>query len=189
MIKQLLHPFFVIMGPSGSGKTAITSKVFPKNYKVISHTTRKKRLDEVDGVDYYFETKASFQALIETNQLVEYDFYHGNYYGVGVAAIVETTKEHPAYNALTFPGFQAVFERFGESVIPVFFDVSKENIYQRLKQRESDPKIIEERLNLYDQEILIKNQLEQYPNYQRIDANGPIKEVAGLLQECIKHYY
>ncbi len=70
-----------------------------------------------------------------------------------------------------------------------FFDVSKENIYQRLKQRESDPKIIEERLNLYDQEILIKNQLEQYPNYQRIDANGPIKEVAGLLQECIKHYY
>ncbi len=121
MIKQLQHPFFVIMGPSGSGKTAITSKVFPKNYKVISHTTRKKRLDEVDGVDYYFETKASFQALIETNQLVEYDFYHGNYYGVGVAAIVETTKEHPAYNALTFPGFQAVFERFGESVIPVFF--------------------------------------------------------------------
>ena len=159
------------------------------DYKVISHTTRKKRLDEVDGVDYYFETKASFQTLIETNQLVEYDFYHGNYYGVGVDAIVETTKEHPAYNALTFPGFQAVFERFGESVIPVFFDVSKENIYQRLKQRESDPKIIEERLNLYDQEILIKNQLEQYPNYQRIDANGPIKEVAGLLQECIKHYY
>ena len=41
MIKQLQHPFFVIMGPSGSGKTAITSKVFPKNYKVISHTTRK----------------------------------------------------------------------------------------------------------------------------------------------------
>ena len=92
MIKQLQHPFFVIMGPSGSGKTAITSKVFPKNYKVISHTTRKKRLDEVDGVDYYFETKASFQTLIETNQLVEYDFYHGNYYGVGVAAIVETTS-------------------------------------------------------------------------------------------------
>ena len=50
--------------------------------------------------------KQSFQALIETNQLVEYDFYHGNYYGVGVAAIVETTKEHPAYNALTFPGFK-----------------------------------------------------------------------------------
>ena len=37
---------------------------------------------------------------------------------VSVVAIVETTKEHPAYNALTFPGFQAVFERFGESVIP-----------------------------------------------------------------------
>ena len=142
------------MGPSGSGKTAITSKVFPKTIK-LSRILRGKRLDEVDGVDYYFETKASFQTLIETNQLVEYDFYHGNYYGVGVDAIVETTKEHPAYNALTFPGFQAVFERFGESVIPVF-DVSKENIYQRLKQRESDPKIIEERLNLYDQEILSK---------------------------------
>ena len=68
MIKQLQHPFFVIMGPSGSGKTAITSKVFPKNYKVISHTTRKKRLDEVDGVDYYFETKASFQAFFLTFQ-------------------------------------------------------------------------------------------------------------------------
>ena len=65
-----------------------------------------------------------------------------------------------------------------------FFDVSKENIYQRLKQRESDPKIIEERLNLYDQKFLSKP-IETISNYQRIDANGPIKEVAGLLQECI----
>lgn len=36
---------------------------------------------------------------------MEYDFYYGNYYGVGVDVIVEIMKEYLVYNVLIFLGF------------------------------------------------------------------------------------
>ena len=47
----------VLSSPSGAGKTTITKKISQKypNIKIsISHTTRKPRSNEIDGVDYHF---------------------------------------------------------------------------------------------------------------------------------------
>ena len=53
----------VLSSPSGAGKTTITKKISQKypNIKIsISHTTRKPRSNEVDGVDYHFVSKSKF---------------------------------------------------------------------------------------------------------------------------------
>ena len=58
----------VLSSPSGAGKTTITKKLSQKypNLKVsISHTTRKPRPNEIDGVDYYFVSKEKFEKLIK----------------------------------------------------------------------------------------------------------------------------
>ena len=60
----------VLSSPSGAGKTTITKKLSQKypNLKVsISHTTRKPRPNEIDGVDYYFTNKIEFEKLINNN--------------------------------------------------------------------------------------------------------------------------
>ena len=176
------------MGPSGSGKTAITAKVFPKSAKVISHTTRKKRPGEVDGRDYYFETQASFQHLIDTNQLAEYDQYHDNFYGVGISQIIEATKEQAAYDVLTFNGFEAIYQKFGDKIIPIFFDVSRENVLARLMKRESRTAIIEERLNLYDEEIQLKCVITKYPNCHIVNANKSFPKVVKEVQNIVASY-
>ena len=47
----------VLSSPSGVGKTTLTKKLQQKynNFKIsVSHTTRKPRSNEIDGVDYYF---------------------------------------------------------------------------------------------------------------------------------------
>ena len=73
-----------LSSPSGAGKTTITKKLSQKypNLKVsISHTTRKPRSNEIDGVDYYFTNKDEFEKLIKKDNFYEYAEIFGNYYG------------------------------------------------------------------------------------------------------------
>ena len=47
----------ILSSPSGAGKTTITKKIQQKyqSFKIsVSHTTRKPRPNEIDGVDYFF---------------------------------------------------------------------------------------------------------------------------------------
>ena len=57
----------ILSSPSGVGKTTLTKKIQQKyqTFKIsVSHTTRKPRSNEVDGVDYHFVTKKKFEELI-----------------------------------------------------------------------------------------------------------------------------
>ena len=49
--------------------------------ETVSATTRAPRPGEQEGVDYYYRTREQFQHLIDTDQVVEHNFYNGNYYG------------------------------------------------------------------------------------------------------------
>lgn len=184
--RQLNHIFFVIIGPSGSGKTEISSSVFPNNYKVVSHTTRPKRLNEIDGQDYHFETQHTFSKLIAMNVLAEHDFFNGYQYGVAISDIIKITENHVAYDVLTFNGFVAIEKLFGEKVVPIYFDVSKENVFLRLKKRETDSVKIAERLALYDEEIVVREKLKAYSNLIIINANRPFEYVVKNFEKVLK---
>jgi guanylate kinase len=183
---ELKQPFFVIIGPSGSGKTKVSEAVFPAKTKVISHTTRPKRTGEIEGKDYYFNTQVQFEALIQQQALAEYDYYQGHYYGVAIADLLKKTREHYAYDVLTFKGFQAIRMHFGERVIPIFFDISKENVRERLEQRETDAQIIQTRLASYETDMKQKAHLQQYPDVFVIDANQSFADVVEQLKAVVR---
>ena len=73
----------VLSSPSGAGKTTITklSQKYPNLKVSISHTTRKPRPNEIDGVDYYFVSKEKFEKLIKEKNFYEYAKIFDNYYG------------------------------------------------------------------------------------------------------------
>ena len=84
----------VLSGPSGAGKSTIINAAadeIGEYYFSISTTTRKPRVGEVDGVDYFFVTKESFEEDIKAGNFLEYAQVHGNYYG---------TSLKPVHNAL-----------------------------------------------------------------------------------------
>ena len=65
----------ILSSPSGAGKTTLV-KLISKNknfYTSVSHTTRKPRLNETDGVDYFFVDENQFQKLINDNDFLEYE--------------------------------------------------------------------------------------------------------------------
>jgi guanylate kinase len=81
---------FVISAPSGAGKTTLLKRVMAKVPGVvfsISHTTRKPRPGELDGVDYHFVSRPEFLAMIDKELFLEYAEVHDNLYGTSIAAI------------------------------------------------------------------------------------------------------
>lgn len=74
----------ILSGFSGAGKGTVVKSLLSRhnNYALsISATTRKPRVGEEDGREYFFKTTEEFEKMISNNQLIEYASYVGNYYG------------------------------------------------------------------------------------------------------------
>ena len=66
-----------LCGKSASGKDSI-QKVLCEKYgfnRVVSHTTRPKRPNEVDGIDYHFVTEDEFIKMCQNDKLIEWRSY------------------------------------------------------------------------------------------------------------------
>lgn len=73
----------LLVGESGAGKTTIEDYLI-KNHgfkRAISHTSRAKRINDIDGVNYYFVSKEEMEDLYARNELVERIDYMGEIYG------------------------------------------------------------------------------------------------------------
>jgi guanylate kinase len=84
-IQRKNSKLFVISGPSGVGKDTILNqmkKIYPSNHYVVTVTTRKKRVNEIDGKDYFFVTNKKFQDMIDSNEFLEWATVYNNNYGV-----------------------------------------------------------------------------------------------------------
>lgn len=75
----------VICGPSGSGKSTLLKRLFkefPKTFGFsVSHTTRKPRHGEEDGIHYNFVSLDEMKAEIDAGEFIETAIFSGNVYG------------------------------------------------------------------------------------------------------------
>ena len=75
---------FVLSGPSGCGKDTVIKclkMIRDDIFLSVSCTTRAPRENEREGVDYYYITADQFREMIENGEILEYNYYAGNYYG------------------------------------------------------------------------------------------------------------
>ncbi|OGM40848.1 guanylate kinase [Aspergillus bombycis] len=83
----------VISGPSGVGKETLVQKLFDEHPNTfafaVSHTTRKPRIGEVEGRDYFFVTPSAFDNLISQEAFVEHAMFNGNQYGTSKRTIAD----------------------------------------------------------------------------------------------------
>ena len=87
----------VLRGPSGSGKGTLLAEVKNKGLDFvlsISVTTRKPRINEIDGVNYFFKTKEDVKKMIENGELLEYKQVYGDeYYGTSLNFVESKLSE------------------------------------------------------------------------------------------------
>ncbi|MCS6848236.1 MAG: guanylate kinase [Anaerolineae bacterium] len=75
----------VLSGPSGVGKDTLLRRLKERGYDfafVVTMTTRPKREDEVDGVDYIFVSKSTFADMMQADELLEHSLVYGDYKGI-----------------------------------------------------------------------------------------------------------
>ncbi|XDV44506.1 hypothetical protein PO909_012774, partial [Leuciscus waleckii] len=85
------HRLVVLVGPTGVGLNELKRKLLisdPQHFSVtIPHTSRSKRHQENDGVEYHFISKHLFEADIQNNKFIEQGEYKGNYYGTSFDSV------------------------------------------------------------------------------------------------------
>ncbi len=91
------RPLMVVLSsPSGAGKTTLSKKIqqSDNSFKIsVSHTTRRPRANEIDGVDYYFVSEKKFKSLLDENAFYEHSKIFENYYGTSKSSVNEILKE------------------------------------------------------------------------------------------------
>lgn len=106
---------FVIAAPSGAGKTSLVKAALEResNLRVcVSHTTRPKRPNEIDGRDYHFIDVPTFKTLIDADGFLEYAPVFDNFYGTSRAALAEAFgRGHDVILEIDWQGARQVRER------------------------------------------------------------------------------
>lgn len=82
----------VLSGPSGVGKDAVLTRMkelnCPLEY-IVTTTTRARRVEETENVDYQFVSMGQFLRMIEDKELLEWANVYGNMYGVPRSSVRE----------------------------------------------------------------------------------------------------
>jgi guanylate kinase len=142
---------YVIAAPSGTGKTTLVKALvdsMPQITVSISHTTRPKRPNEVNGVNYYFVTQAEFETMIAHGDFLEHATIFEHFYGTS-KSWVETTLANgiDVILEIDWQGHQQVKRLFPDSISIFILPPSLEDLRERLFKRNQDhPDIIEKRL-------------------------------------------
>jgi guanylate kinase len=156
----------VVSSPSGAGKTTLTRNLLEMEENVslsVSVTTREKRSSEIEGSHYYFISKRRFEAMRDSDELLEWAEVHGNYYG---------TPREPVEKALAsgrdmlfdidWQGTQQLYAKMRDDVVSVFvLPPSAAELKARLERRAEDSgEVITRRL---------RNAAEEIPHWNEYD--------------------
>ncbi len=185
MNHDLKNIMVILSSPSGAGKTTISKKIQQKyqNFKIsVSHTTRKPRPNEVEGIDYYFINESVFKNKINNNEFYEYAKIFGNYYGTSKESVLNLLKNrNDVLFDIDWQGTQQLSKFKELNLLKIFIlPPSKEELKKRLIQRNQDkPDVVEERLKAYDSDSAHKK------DYDFVVINDNLENCFKEVEEII----
>ena len=182
--KKLKGLLIVISAPSGTGKTTLTHmllKAFPNMEFSVSYTTRKPRPGEVNGKDYFFVDRDTFERMIEEGDFLEWAEVYGNLYGTSKSQVLKALNEgKDVLLDIDTQGALQVKKNFPEAVLIFILPPSLKELERRLRSRGTDDEeTIERRLKTARVEI------ERAPLYDYIVVNDVLEEAFEKLKSIV----
>ena len=133
----------VLIGPSASGKTE-SAKIMINRYpisRVVTCTTRKKRINEIDGFDYHFVTKTKFNQLKRDGYFLETALYNNNYYGTPRNELADDK-----FIILEPQGLKSFLETSECTIVAIFLKTKESTRRRRMALRKDYPEDIKKRI-------------------------------------------
>ena len=165
----------ILSSPSGAGKTTLVKLLSEEDkYKIsISHTTRKPRLNEKNGIDYFFVEKKKFKEMINNNEFLEYAEVFNNYYGTtNKNVFLNLDKGINMVFDIDWQGTEKIVSKQLNYKLISFFILppSRNELLKRLSNRDmKDKLIVEERMKQFDKDIL------HWRDYDYVVVNDNLK--------------
>ena len=174
----------ILSSPSGAGKTTITKKIQQKyqTFKIsVSHTTRKPRPNEVDGVDYHFVSNEEFKQFIKEGKFYEYAKIFDNFYGTSKESVDQTIKKNDIIFDIDWQGTQQLSKFKNLKLIKIYLiPPNKEILKERLIKRNQDsPQEVERRFKAYDTDV------QHWKDYDYIIINENLENCYKQIENII----
>lgn len=179
----------VISAPSGAGKTTIVKellKSFPQLIFSISATTRPKRDNETDGVEYFFLSESEFKKKIENNEFVEWEKFYDYYYGTYKSFISDNIKSgKPVLLELDVKGALTIKRLYPYAHLIYISPPSFEELVKRLRQRQTESESdFQKRIERAKMELTLKDQFDYI--IENKELNTAIKDAKNLVEKILK---
>lgn len=149
---------FLVIAPSGAGKSSLVNGLLEQDPSIvlsISCTTREPRPGEEGNKHYRFVSHEQFEALRESDALLEWAEVHGNFYGTPRDRIDEALQHgQDVVLEIDWQGARQIRERFPQAIGIFILPPSIEALEARLTKRGQDaPNVISRRLLAAGSEI------------------------------------
>jgi guanylate kinase len=178
----------IISGPSGVGKDTIIDALqkrghVPAYHYVITCTTRARRPNEVAGVNYFFCSVAEFLDMRDSDELLEANEVHGNWYGTPKSGVREAlARGQHAILKIDVQGARAVKDVAPDALLIFVVPPSFETLVNHLEARRTEtPEQLEIRKHNAALELARQNDYDHVV----VNIEGHVDETAARIEEII----
>ena len=175
----------VLSSPSGAGKTSISRALLERDANIslsISATTRPRRPGEVDGEDYQFVDKTTFDLMVNRQELLEHAKVFDHYYGTPRGPVENTLESGcDVLFDIDWQGTQQLAEKARGDLVSIFIlPPSTAELDRRLHSRAQDSEaVITERM------ARAADEMTHWSEYDyvvvNVDFEASVRQVQSIL--------
>ncbi|MFN8057833.1 MAG: guanylate kinase [Vicinamibacterales bacterium] len=173
----------VVSAPSGTGKTTVVTRLVERAVQLrvsCSFASRAPRPGEVDGVHYHFVDRATFEAMIDRDEFLEWASVFGNYYGTSREATRRALDAgDDVMLVIDVQGARQVRQRL--SCVTIFLlPPSPAALEARLRSRKQDgEETIQRRLQQ------ARTEIAAYREYDYVVVNTDVEQCVATLSAIV----
>ncbi len=176
----------VVSGPSGVGKDAALKRMRDLKYPfyfLVTNTTRARREDEVEGVDYHFVTKEQFAAMERAGEFLEHASVYGYDYGNSRREVREAlARGQDVIMRIDVQGAATIKRIVPDAIFIFMLPPSIEKLEARLRKRRTEPEDYL-RLRLHAARLEM-GEVDKF-DYVIVNEDDALDETADLIYSII----
>jgi guanylate kinase len=179
---------FIISAPSGSGKSTLVTQLRTLVEGLdfsISYTTRAPRGSEVDGSEYHFTERETFERMVAADEFLEWAEVFGNYYGTALSTLAHARSlGKDLLLDIDVQGAVQIMRKLPEAVSIFILPPSPEVLEMRLRNRSeaehmTSEQVIETRLSQ------ARNELRQIWDYKYALVNDVLDHAVAEMRAIV----
>jgi guanylate kinase len=178
-----------VSAPSGTGKTTIVKRVLesvPELIFSVSATTRRKRENETDGVEYFFISEEEFRRRIDKEEFVEWEKFYDYYYGTYKSFLEQNIeKGHNVLLEVDVKGAISLKNQYKDAILIFIVPPSEEELQRRLKNRQTESEEdLRKRVERAKMELSYRDKFDYFIENNELEK--AVEETRNLIKRIIK---